>query len=468
LPVTDQDSYPISVVGTWWLRSLPELTLPGRLTIGNCEPQLEVYGNFEGLERPTNHIAGEFDILGVAEGREYTLFDPRLTYQTGGILEVYRQEVRPNLVAQGRHFPTPSEVTVASARLRFTYLEDWLAQRPFSILSRGTAPFTLEYTIPEVKGAELYSDQGSLEAIFSPGWSTRGMTRRGTIRQTTYLQFDFSNNCDLSSLINNYILRVGLFLTIATNERNHSSWVEISAPGEDSAARGRSWIRLFAGWIQDGQDKEEIPPFYVPFPEPCLGLGAASKWLQTSESMFDPLALSVGALHGDGYLQTRVLEAVTSLEGVHRRCFSSKRLMTKVRARRLRADYKAITPKEEWQHVSTKLSSLGEPTFRTRLSELYESVDGALAPLVTSGRVWAAALVQVRNGFAHQLETREETDTEGDTVRLWILLHTAVFCAIAISLRQVGISGSDIAAGFGRLQIYQSLLDQRDRVLPGL
>jgi hypothetical protein len=183
---------------------------------------------------------------------------------------------------------------------------------------------------------------------------------------------------------------------------------------------------------------------------PDLSLSSVVIWLDKVDQLSPVPQLVAGHVVREGgqVLEGQLLELAAAAEGLHRRLDPNAHVMTGDQAKRARSACLAVVDGEVRRSVSDRLGQFGEPTFRQRMAALGEHVREAIPDITGDTARWTKAVAEARNGFAHLLNAKRETEIE----EYLVLRDSLRWLLTALLLLQAGASPETIA---GRLQCQQ-------------
>jgi hypothetical protein len=163
---------------------------------------------------------------------------------------------------------------------------------------------------------------------------------------------------------------------------------------------------------------------------------------------------------GAGFLDSRVLNAITSLEAPDRGLYPREVPTQQQRLRRERIagvlDEHLSNEDRKW--LKAKLQRADEPSLAERLRRLVQPVDELATWLVGNVNKWADEAATARNLLAHGMLPRNEAETEDERdYRHYWLAATAAVLAQGRLLLEAGVDPTVLAAGAGRVPRLQVL-----------
>lgn len=428
------------VTGTWWVQERPEERFYGRLTFGSSTPVLELEGApAEDLQR--EEVTPPRTFHGEALSRKFTIHRVVLsaTRWSGPKTQAsYRaQAVIEDCLID------PARTLMRDVFVRFAGLERWvgddvfrtdfarddddsdkIAYRPKPIREvpvAGSTPGLLQISNSStIQGGGAGSRSARIDHSQHIAFSaTDGMTFDQAMQVVFHLKQA------MSMLIDSAAIEESVSIRLADDEPYRLRPVHeenITADADDSLA-ARSHLTRF----------------------PDVGLGILATWLLLAPRYSEVAALAIEALHGHLPIQSSLIAATSAAEGLHRVLMPDDRELDKTATRALRKALVAAAPPEYREMVQRSLIQLGEPTLRTRLRHLAESLGPAMPELVSDPEAFGRRLSWFRNRHSHlhddempPLANRDKEDAE------WIAqIALTRICARVVTTRLLMMSGCD-------------------------
>lgn len=133
------------------------------------------------------------------------------------------------------------------------------------------------------------------------------------------------------------------------------------------------------------------------------------RWMAIHDRFASARAMVLGLRYiTEGYLETRVMSAVSAAESMHR-ALETPPPIPADEFRRLRGTLLDAVPAERRQWLASILER-NEPSLRMRLLDLVSRVGPAATDLLPNPAVWARAATTVRNGLAHAGRATRSTE----------------------------------------------------------
>lgn len=228
---------------------------------------------------------------------------------------------------------------------------------------------------------------------------------------------------------------------------------------------GGRWLRVLHPGIDNSPDELRSGRDMV-LTAPALSLSDVATWLDQVDRLSPVPQLVAGhvARERDQVVESQVLELAAAAEGLHRRLEPDERVMTDEQARQIRSACLAAVPPDSRQMVANRLGQLADPTFRQRLALLADRLGNAAADITGVTSLWTRYVAEARNGFAHMLDPRRETDVEHSIV----LRDSLRWMLTIVLLAQAGVSMETIMRRVSGRQDYQFFLRRASAWLPGV
>jgi hypothetical protein len=387
-------------------------------------------------------------------------------FTVGGMFPMFgtgpqSQQLQSFYVLFGAHVDGTS-APFTRVRVRLRHLDAWAALPGFTLThDRSGDEVALTFAKPAAPSAQLVNGaRVILEQVAEWSRPTVGGGRLGRqvwldildMPPATYLELE---RCIVKPLMNLLTLAVGTECPLVT--------VMVSAGPEDP------WLTVHHA-AEKEPEAEIIPSSRMLLPLAEIGMEGVAAWLESSVSL-GPLPSVVARVVSslDDTLEAQLLELTTVAEGIHRLLLPKRTRMTKAQAKEARS--KALQgldnlPEDVQAAVQDALGHLTDLSYPRRLLDLADYVKDAVPGVTGNTAEWKKRVVNVRNGFAHQLEDgflNEETADESVAVFLslqWLLT--------GMLLLQTGISPSQLGNRLTCHDPYRLFLDQARAWLPAV
>lgn len=422
--------------GRFWLAETPDREVGGWLDVSDRWPALDLsealtspYRQTSATELPDGSwmVAAEsadddvqalsFTVHGFVRGaaQRVTLVDTQSVGRNMAlnVLDDWgSQRLTARYAFMGGHVDG-AEVRFRRVRFRLRHLDAWAQLRE---------GMTIQFAQDGSHAAMSYDDVPSQSA---PTATTSGLLTLDTTLQLaeptvvevrftrhTYLEWECGGEGQtMDELWSRILDPLRTLLTLASGadcpvtsvrvQQDDGPWLRVAHPG----------IGAPSDRLRQGRD--------MVLTAPDLELAHLAAWLDHVDQL-SPVPQLVAAQvedRADQVVESQVLELAAAAEGLHRRMHRDARVLTDERAKQVRrACLAAVGDPEERRAVSDRLRHLDEPTFRARLEALAADARGALPDVTGVTSAWTRMVADARNGFAHLLQQRRETEVEQNLV----------------------------------------------------
>jgi hypothetical protein len=441
--------------GIWWSSVDPSIRVSGRLIYGDGRQELALDGALPGVN--FEHQVAPITIFGESKGKSITLQRAIISYLQGGITGIHTVKFDVSRVIVGGHFDPDTE-SIGTARIRITHLDDWVNAQIFDHdLSAG--PISIKATIPDPIMVDLVgpdTGQITLNIAASIGSIGPGM-RIAQISQGAWIYFKFETNLSLDNFWYRYVDPLVNLMSTCTGVQNFLTEIEI----ERFTNTRPEMCPVHSDRVHHGEDQERYPYFQMPAPMATFKFEYLPAWISDAQSLGPATTLALDALYGSGFLESRLSEACQAAEGLHRRCFEANRRIPKAVTKQLRRSIMEVVPEEYKDAVLGSLAALGEPTLRTRLEELFVSLDGALTSVVTDHLRWANDAKNARNKQAHLLSDESESNSaeeeDVEPLRRIFLTQAVALVVLTHLMMRCGVTGAELRHNYTNVPSVRTL-----------
>ncbi|GII52809.1 hypothetical protein Pth03_11980 [Planotetraspora thailandica] len=319
----------------------------------------------------------------------------------------------------------------------------------------------IRYTLPDRLTVPLAGESGTVslvpEAVVSPP-----RVAGAYILTKTWFEVEAANGVTVRSASTKFITSASSLLTMLFAKDCPPSAFEVKDP--DS----RRWCSVYMpGFALDSTDvwspKADDRPLMT---REELGLESIALWFSVVERLTplpQMIANSVDA--GDRTVQNLLLELATAAEGVHRRLYPDRRVLSdEERDQALKAidGLDVVASARQALHNAMR-TYLWEPSYPQRIKALAADVAAVVPGVTGKTSRWSNAIVNARIGFAHGM-TR--SSSEDEIITFHILHGSLRWLLTARLLLEAGISPNDLSTSFARFERYSQFLRQSRRSLP--
>lgn len=140
----------LEYAGLWWLPENPSIQYIGKLTISTkFDFNLELFESFVGKRQIFENLQFPI-ILGVADGRQFTLVDCTRLQTSEGFPGIIHSNYSMRKILNGIHLSNPDEIKLKSLSVQFTYLNEWINFSGIqSEIANNTRGVTISYEKPD-------------------------------------------------------------------------------------------------------------------------------------------------------------------------------------------------------------------------------------------------------------------------------------------------------------------------------
>lgn len=445
----------IEASGVFWLVSNPDDSVAGTLRFDpENGAELELIGAFGGVAAFNTEELDYGRILGVAEGKLFTLercWEKGKRFQVPGIV---RQNFHIGMVFEGAHLEQEGELLFGAIDVEIAGLAQW-------ILRSGTT-LTIEAGVDDaVKGVnvafspvpdeECEIPDGQLKLGF--GWGLSGDHIEETVlTQRCYFRIDVDEPQELSSLLG-YTSALQDLLALAAGDQGRVESITVRhADVVHKLPSGRVVHEAISVHFKTARSTTQQAigrtrhDFAFSFAD-LGGLGVVASWIQIARRHSATLALLLASRGGEiPFQEIRYLNALMAAEWFHREEFTN-RILPKQEFRTRVSQIVDTAPDETRDWLRQVLQHANEPRLRDRLAEVAASLGEDAALLIPDVERWAKACSKLRNGLTHHGGTLE-TAVVAEALHY---LTASVFFIVAACLLnladQTGSSGRAVLNG---------------------
>lgn len=429
------------VTGTWWPLDQPHLKFYGRLTFGNSTPCLDLEG--APPEDLHHEVAPPRTFHGEALSRKFTLHRVTLTQtrEAGGRAQA---SYRIQAVLEGCLID-PKSPLIGGVLVRFAGLERWIGDRVFrsEFASDDTEADRITYRPGPTRQVPVPGRMPGVLQI-SNSSTVHGVgvgSRTARIDHSSYLAFTGMDKMTFDQAMSAVVFPLKQAMSLLTDSASVTESVLIQlADGDEPNLPHAIHDETIT---PEADDSLAAGGSFTKFSD--VGLGVIATWLLLFPRYSEVAALAIEALHGSLPIQSSLIAATSAAEGLHRALMPEDRELDKTSSRALRKTLVAAAGQEHRELVLRSLVQLGEPTLRTRLRHLAESLGPAMFELVSDPEAFAGRLSWFRNRHSHVLADEvsplaghEKEDAE------WIAqVALTRICARIVATRLLMMCGCD-------------------------
>lgn len=466
--------------GRFWLPQRPEQAVGGWLDLSGKWPRAELVESLTSPYRETDRVQqadGSWMIVaesadddvdpetltvhGIVRGLEgsVTLVDAQ-NHGRSILLNMLRDEGSERLLASyailGSHVAGAEEL-YRRVRFRLRHLDSWAQLRAgLSVeLAHDGSRAAMKYEAPAPEAVATVTTPGtlSLKTEFTLPQPT---VRDVRFSRSAYLEWESSSNgLTMNQLWARLLDPVRALLALAANDDSPVTSLHVQTDE-------RRWLRVIHPAIEE-PESELRPSRDMLMTRPALPLSTLAHWLDEVDHLSPVPQIVAASIDSDAVLESQLIELAAAAEGLHRRLLPNARTMSDAEAKQARRLARDAVSADAREDVVTRLSHLGEPTFRQRLSVLAD-LAGELAPACTGDvAAWSKEVALARDGFAHLLTDRETQVNEH------LILHASLrWLLTVLLLRQAGASIEDITERLRQHQDYLFFRRRAPRWLPAV
>jgi hypothetical protein len=450
--------------GLWWIPPDRETVIAGTLSFdGESPPRLRLVGSFQTLADIPRPFRPPI-ILGVAGGKEITLFRCLGVGNRITMPGIHTSDVLANFVLEGHHFETDTAVVFDAIWITFDHLLGW------SGLSGIRAqPMREENRVVGLEVAYHMADFPSLAfpggtVRFVQGFQTQASEIEGsyTIREDLAIEIRPSAPLPLQTYLDDYVYHLQNFVSLGLGGATRIRQLRgrLSAPSE----RGRIGYdekSIEIVFRSRGADASKaIHPGDMLFRATDLGadLGSAfGTWLARAAVLSPVIDLYFGTLFGKGlYVEHRFLSVAQALESYHRRVIGGTYLAHEVWSGILASLVQAIEaaplPRDVREAFQQKLRYFNEVSLRRRLKELTQRVSGLIDAFIPDSMYFVRRIVGTRNYLTHYDDASLSESVSGQDLQL--LSEQMQGLLEVLLLREVGFNDDQVKLLVERHQRY--------------
>lgn len=411
--------------GTWWLPDAPQHPVPGILTMeGNDEPALRLIGGFD---RRVFHRAENGGLMSFGEvrpidclhgqslGRSISLLGCSIKSTKSGLLgPPLEQIILPAVVVVGATIDSAESKTIEAVEVCIENLTQWSGNSVFAgriELSPEEGPTgrqTLEVEPVDKFECLVGSVRFGLKHRHSALRFTDEKARRtALVKEYAVLRIEFGAPVDLATC-ERYVADVQDLITLCVDSPcailNEIVYVRTpSSDAEESPKlrRGDVFRRYIVSPDPEANAVESHEMLanldMLPFSD------VIPRWFGLIEQVRSSVRMITGLSYiRSGYLETRLVTAVSAAEGLHRSLYAGEAMSSEDfdRLRRIALDG---LDADQAQWVRERLRN--EPTLNYRLLDMASRVEKVLgATALPDVPSWAANAKRARNALVHRDE----------------------------------------------------------------
>ncbi len=356
--------------GLWWLPGKEDIRIPGTMTFSPREGvKLVLQGAFRRLEQVGSSIPPTV-ILGVAGGTFVTLVDCLGSKQKLTMPGDLREEFFARLAYLGAHLTDPQDALFTKAKVKLTYLEDWVGRSGFDFDYEREGShlkgFSLKYRYPEEVSAN--TRVGSI--VISFGFTTKvDLLAKAEIGQSAHLRIETPEALPLDVWLRKLVGPLQDFLTLATRQPSGLTeltfQVESSTEGEAQAGAQVEDVEvLFRSRYVDAKGGSRLVRHDMLFTLNDLTSDfevSLDAWLGAVDDLDSVCNLFFSVSYAsEMYLHSQFLNFVQAAESYHRRRMSNEVLSRSDHRKRVDSVLAAV-PDEHSEWLREQLDYSNEP-----------------------------------------------------------------------------------------------------------
>lgn len=342
------------------------------------------------------------------------------------------------------------EERFGAARMQFLNLDAWARIAP-------SHPFSNSVTF-----VELVDNAGKLTVRRSDAQNADGWYPRTQQTELVWQAQSEATALSLRDIWSQVVNPLRVAFTIALGSPSPPVGLAVC-----KTVSGGDWLYVQDSEIKSVDTKPTLPPSRLLLTRAEFGVDCLGTWLELFPKMSPVPSLVATAIETEAEraIELQVLDLAIATEGLHRRLFEARRGIPKKRASDIR-EYTIPLVEEKFPEaadaVRDALNGLGELPFRERLTDMIERARPVLPGLTgSSAELWIKRVKDVRNGFAHLLEGKDELSSQA--LENYILKNTLRWLLSVVVLLEVGVDGQVLSTRANANQQYSFLLMQAKR-----
>ena len=370
------------------------------------------------------------------------------------------QSLRADYAVLGQHI-SGRDARFRHVQLQLQHLDDW-AQLPGLAVEVALELTTalIRHEQPEEEAVVLSEPAGRL--VLDCALTMRQPSLRGgAVTRAAVLRWESSEaGLTIDELWSRVVDPLRVLLTLVVDADNPAVSMEVRA------SDGDPWLQV----VHPGLDSYDPEPkrVQVLLTRDHLGLSQVGRWLSRAKplSPIPQLVAGVAVSSSQRTIQNQLLELAAAADGLHRRLYADERAMTRQQARDARRAAGEAVHEELRKRVTDALRRLDEPTYRERLDRLLERVGEAASGATGDAEAWLSKIVDARNGFAHQIDSKKHRDVEWQ--EHLVLLRSLRWLLTALLLLEAGIAPATLADRLRQHPSYLQFRRHADQQLPAV
>ena len=400
--------FTLELRGWWWTPDKSESPVPGTLIFTEARAlNLSLMGSLSDEGYPMEGIGLGQPlplVLGIVSGQEVTLVEAvphRRHFSVPGFNNV---EYRVGIAYLGQHYDSVADISFSKIGLRFTHLEDWMAEvktytrlpEPGSSLRRHEVGFEQEKPTPQpIKDGTVtlgYDAKVKEDALSA------------AIQVSACMRIELGKKLDVNEWYRGYIQPIENLLSLAAGTSVLTRELVAYSPEE----RARPPIQVVgAGFVAERERSSLLTRDTMLFTAKDLECSFGemlTRWLVFEDEYRDVLNLYFSIARSPRmYLEHQFLSVVQALEGYHRRRFPGTELPADKHAQRLEAILGAVPEKyRDWLEKELRFSN--ELNLASRLKAMIGIAGDVFTPWTPNSRKKASfvrKVVDARNYLTH-------------------------------------------------------------------
>ncbi|WP_433027552.1 HEPN domain-containing protein [Actinomycetospora sp. CA-053990] len=413
--------------GTWWLPEASQDEVPGLLSMeGNDDPTLRLIGGFDrrvfhqreggglmsfGELRPMDCVHGE------SFGKPISLLGCSVTSMKSGLLgPPIEQVVRPSVAVVGVYVDSLKDEVIDAVEVCLENLTQWSGSSAFT----GSIEFspdegpTGRQTIEVEPVEQVECSVGTVKFALKHRhtalrYDDERARRTARVKEYTVLRIEFGNPVDFRTC-DRYIADIQDLLTLCVDSPcailNETIFVRTSSGEEQGSSRGARRGDVFRRYVvTPNPDAESVESH-----EMLATLDAVSftqlvpRWFELIERVRSSVRMVTGLSYiRGGYLETRLVTAVSAAEGLHRSLYAGEAMAEEDFQELRRVALDGLKPSQA-QWLRDRLRN--ETALNDRLLDMARRAENLLgSPPLPDVAFWASEAKRARNALVHRDET---------------------------------------------------------------
>jgi hypothetical protein len=440
--------------GTWWLPNSIDKPVRGDLEYDGERVRLNLFGVFPGTE--TFHVQAQLPaILGRCGNEDVTLFDCRLGKQDNIHSISMTTEWRPAVAVLGLHAASYEESLFDEAHVRFTGLEEWIGDQPFSEPAREEladplVTFRVEHRHAEPRRFDVQSLGGRIGLTATCMQHGAGYERKLEHRSYVSVVPCEPQNLDWYIRTQNQLQRMLCFfadssvqtLSLRVFQRGDSEFVQRNGCVLWPAFQGKdNTERLRRGMLITYRDLESRF-------EEVLHL-----WFANADRLKHVYNLFFAATQREMiYLEQDFLQLAQALE-VFSRVVNGGKYLPQLEYDEIASQLQSSIPPETKSSLKQSLKSRikfgNEFSLRKRITEILRGLETETTRMVTNdAATFVSRIVDTRNYLVHlDDDSRGNPFANEELFRAMELLRALI---MVLLMRELKFSESDVRRIVGR------------------